>query len=445
ASYSKFDIRNLSQSGEPAPSPFFLALFRQTSGRPDADYGTLAAQLEKTAGFVPSRAAALDDSEWWLACLRDAGPAAAAGAGAPIVRAHYPWLADGDTALEARASDAFTIWDGRLRSGAAELDPRRTAEPFSPSRIQALAHCPFAYFLRHVLHVEPPEDLERDPTRWLEPKDEGSLLHEVFRLFFDRITAASEKPDAARHLPVIEEIAAERIDAWRERIPPRSDVAYLAQRDGILVACRTFLAAEAEHCLRVTPRWFEVPFGMTRAVSDAPVASAEPVSIALGRGDRILLRGSIDRVDEAPDGSFEIWDYKTGSAFGVQEGKGLRGGRQAQPALYAMALEALLSRIGREARVSASGYFFPGRKGEGQRMTVPVDAAETVNALERLFDLIAAGMFPHAVSEDDCKFCDFSAICGGAAEASERSKSKLDHTTDTALAAFRDLHDEERQ
>ena len=130
ASYSKFDIRNLSQSGEPAPSPFFLALFRQTSGRPDADYGALAAQLEKTAGFVPSRAAALDDSEWWLACLRDAGPAAAAGAGAPIVRAHYPWLADGDTALEARASDAFTIWDGRLSSGAAELDPRRTRSRF---------------------------------------------------------------------------------------------------------------------------------------------------------------------------------------------------------------------------------------------------------------------------------------------------------------------------
>ena len=77
---------------------------------------------------------------------------------------------------------------------------------------------------------------------------------------------------------------------------------------------------------------------MTRVVSDAPVASAEPVSIALGRGDRILLRGSIDRVDEAPDGTFEIWDYKTGGAFGIQEGKGLRGGRQAQPALYAMAI-----------------------------------------------------------------------------------------------------------
>src|SRR5262249_45744384 len=31
ASYSKFDIRNLSQAGEPAPSPFFLELYRAKS------------------------------------------------------------------------------------------------------------------------------------------------------------------------------------------------------------------------------------------------------------------------------------------------------------------------------------------------------------------------------------------------------------------------------
>ena len=36
----------------------------------------------------------------------------------------------------------------------------------------------------------------------------GSLLHEVFRLFFERITAAGERPDAARHAALLEEIAA---------------------------------------------------------------------------------------------------------------------------------------------------------------------------------------------------------------------------------------------
>ena len=294
-----------------------------------------------------------------------------------------------------------------------------------------------------MLRVDPPNDLERDPTRWLEPKDEGTLLHEVFRAFFEKVTGDGEKPDALRHLEVLEAIADEQIAVWRERIPPSSEVVFRSQRDGILVACRTFLRDEADHCREITPRWFEVPFGLPRQASPASVASPDPVEIPLGAGTRLLLRGSIDRVDEAGDGSFHIWDYKTGSAVGIQEGKGLRGGRQAQPALYAMAFEALLARQGKAARVSQSGYFFPGRKGEGQRVTIRVDPDETRDALSRLFDLVAAGMFPHAVSEEDCKFCDFGKICGGAAAASARAGHKLDQTTDPTLTAFRQLHDED--
>ena len=108
-----------------------------------------------------------------------------------------------------------------------------------------------------------------------------------------------------------------------------------------------------------------------------------------------------------------------------------------------MAFEALLARQGKAARVSQSGYFFPGRKGEGQRVTIRIDPDETRDALSRLFDLVAAGMFPHAVSEEDCKFCDFEKICGGAAAASARAKHKLDQTTDPTLTAFRQLHDED--
>ncbi len=439
ASYSKFDIRNLSQAGEPAPSPFFLELYRAKTGT-NADYGSMLAQLPPPAGFVPGAGAALDESEWWLARLADA--AAPPGSAAPLVRARFPWLEDGRAALAARASDDFTRWDGRLAAPAPELDPRRSGRPTSASLVQSLAGCPFSYFVRNVLRVRPPDDLERDPTRWLEPRDEGSLLHEVFRAFLEDLARRGEKPDVRRHSDALFSLAAARIDAWRERVPPSSEVAFESQRETILHACRTFLAAEADHCRDVTPRWFEVGFGM-REVAEGGIASAEPVEIPLGRGERVLLRGSIDRVDEAEDGDFHVWDYKTGSAFGIQEGRGLHGGRQVQPALYAMAFETLLKRSGREGRVSRSGYFFPGRKGEGQRMTIPVDAAETGRALSRLFDLAGAGLFPHATSRDGCKFCDFEAVCGGRVEASEASQRKLAAATDPLLTAFRQLHGDE--
>jgi ATP-dependent helicase/nuclease subunit B len=436
ASYSKFDIRNLSQAGEPAPSPFFLDLYRAKTGT-NADYGDMLDDLPPPAGFAPTADAALDESEWWLGRLAAAAPTP--GSAAPLVRERFAWLEDGRAALAARASDDFTLWDGRLAAPAPELDARRSGKPTSASLVQSLAGCPFSYFLRNVLRLRPPDDLERDPTRWLEPRDEGSLLHEVFRAFLEELTRRGEKPDLQRHAAALIALAEERIEAWRERVPPSSEVAFQSQRETILYGCRTFLAAEAEHCRDVTPRWFEVGFGM-REVADGGIASAEAVEIPLGRGERVLLRGSIDRVDEAADGAFHVWDYKTGSAAGIQEGRGLHGGRQAQPSLYALAFETLLKRSGREGRVSRSGYFFPGRKGEGQRMTIPVDAAETGRALSRLFDLAGAGLFPHATSKDGCKFCDFEVVCGGSAVASEASRRKLAASTDPLLTAFRELH-----
>ena len=228
---------------------------------------------------------------------------------------------------------------------------------------------------------------------------------------------------------------------------PRSELAFNLQRENIRYACRTLLALEEEHCREATPRHFEVPFGlprqMARTRSPSSVASPDPVAIEIGPGRSFRLRGKIDRVDEAPDGTFEVWDYKTGSHLSVRDGMGARGGRQVQPVLYAMAFETLLERAGRPGRVSRSGYFFPGWKGEGQRVIAPLDRTETREALGKLFDLLAAGMFPHALSEEDCKFCEFEQICGGKKEASERATRKLEASPNAVLNAFRKLHAEE--
>ncbi len=442
ASYSSWNLRSLDQQSEQFPSPFFLDLHRLRSGEPQADYSDLLDALPEPAGFLPGADAALDETEWWLSVLAAAGPSAAAGAAAPLVREVYPHLEAGHRAEEARASEEFTIYDGWVRGGTPELDPRGSGEPQSASRLETLAQCPFRYFLKHVLRIEPPKELERDTTEWLDAMTAGSLLHEVFRLFFERITAAGERPDAARHAALLEEIAGLQMAVWREKVPPPSELAFGQRRDDILVACRTFLALEEEHCREMTPRYFEIPFGLPRAEARAAIASREPVSIAIGAGQAFALRGSIDRVDEAPDGSFHVWDYKTGGTWRHKEKRGIHGGRQIQHALYAMALEILLARAGIAAPVSRSGYFFPGRKGEGQRMTMALDPKETREVLSRLLDLLRAGAFPHAVDKEDCRFCDYEAVCGGPIIAARRSKAKLAKTGLPALRAFREIHGE---
>ena len=442
ASYSSWNLRSLDQQSEQFPSPFFLDLHRLGAAAPQADYTDLLKALPEPAGFLPGIDAALDETEWWLSRLAAAGPAAAAGAAAPLVRAFFPHLDDGHRAEEARDSEEFTIYDGWVRAGTPELDPRGSGEPQSASRLETLAQCPFRYFVKHVLRIEPPKELERDTTEWLDAMTAGSLLHVVFRLFFERITAAGEKPEVARHAGLLGEIAAEQIAAWREKVPPASELTFGQRRDDILLACRQFLVLEEDHCREMIPRFFEVPFGLPRADARSPIASREPVPIATAAGEAFALRGSIDRVDEAPDGSFHVWDYKTGSTWRHKEKRGIHGGRQIQHALYALALEVLLQRAGIAAPVSRSGYFFPGRKGEGQRMPMALDPGQTREVLTRLLDLLRAGAFPHAVDKDDCRFCDYEAVCGGPSAAARRAKSKLAKASLPVLQAFREIHGE---
>ncbi|HEY2798460.1 MAG TPA: PD-(D/E)XK nuclease family protein [Thermoanaerobaculia bacterium] len=443
-SYSSWKLRSLDQQSEQFPSPFFLAVYREASGNARADYTDLAAALPEVAGFAPAAlgTAALDESEWWLAQLTRAR-GTTGGAAADAVAALHPHLEDGRRAEEARASDAFTVYDGWVRGGTPELDPRLGGDPQSASRLQLLAACPFRYFVRYVLGVEIPETTERDRLRWLDPLAAGQLLHDVFRLFFETITARGEKPGVERHTALIEEIADGQIRVWTERIPPRSELSFGQRREELLFACRAFLRLEEEHCREVTPRFFEVPFGMPRADLRASIASREPVAIDAGGGRSFLLRGKIDRVDEGADGAFEVWDYKTGTAFGFSEARGLQGGRRIQYALYALALETLLGRAGLTPRVSQSGYFFPGRRGEGQRFRMPLDREKARETLNRLMDLLAAGAFPHAVDPGDCSFCDYESVCGGAGPASARSRCKLEASNLRELRAFREMHEEE--
>jgi hypothetical protein len=107
-----------------------------------------------------------------------------------------------------------------------------------------------------------------------------------------------------------------------------------------------------------------------------------------------------------------------------------------------MALEALLGRAGIAGSVSRSGYFFPGRKGEGQRMPMTLDLGGTRRILGHLLDLLRAGTFPHAVDKEDCRYCDYEAVCGGPLAAGPRAREKLGKSTLPVLQAFREIHGE---
>jgi len=136
-----------------------------------------------------------------------------------------------------------------------------------------------------------------------------------------------------------------------------------------------------------------------------------PGRYELSDGAVLLLKGRADRVDTLPDGSARVVDYKTGRASRYvkrpKEGE-FNGGRQLQAALYSEALEAMLG-----TSVSRFEYRFPTERGANE--IVAYGAGELSRAkpvVASLLGHVRDGVFVPTTEGADCKYCDYSPLCG---------------------------------
>lgn len=211
-----------------------------------------------------------------------------------------------------------------------------TRPVFSASQLETLAACPFKFYLRHVLLLEPPDDREEfdeDSTR------RGHLMHAALETLHQVLR--SEPGDSTPLPDRVRERVEAVIDAQLDReLEPASDVdrglraidAERLRRTGRRYA-RQF-AAYHDGTAAVECHAFEVEFGKE--------GSAHPGLTLGGESDGLGLQGMIDRIDLVRvDGRvfFRIIDYKTGSCPSrrqVDEGLAL------QLPLYALAAERLI-------------------------------------------------------------------------------------------------------
>ncbi len=396
-SYSSFDILD---GREAFPSSVVLQAFRLLNGDADLDYAALDRALPEAAGFLPGeRDRAFDEIEWWLDRLRsDPRPD-----GPRTLAANFPELAAGAAALEARRGEELTPYDGVVDIAPlrAEVDPVAGGKAvMSPTRLELLAKCPFGYFLRHVLKVQPPEEVVFDRTRWLDPLQRGSLIHEILCDFMTEVSGKNEAVDAGRHAALMDRLAEAAISEMSRKIPAPSPGIFESEKRDILETLEIFMKAEARREKRGRPLAFEKPIADER--------------IDLGRGRAFRLRGFVDRVDEIAADTYRIIDYKTGSASSYEDMVCFGRGRNLQPALYAVALEQMMARErpGSEPRVAESGYFFPSRRGEGHEIMVgDFDRDRLRHLLNDLLLILENGWFV-AGKDANCRYCDYAAVCG---------------------------------
>jgi ATP-dependent helicase/DNAse subunit B len=247
-----------------------------------------------------------------------------------------------------------------------------------------------------VLGVRAPDDLVLQPDVWLSPLDRGLLLHRVFERSLRRGRESNVEPESAGFEDIVQRALDGEVARWRARVPPPGAAVYDREVEQLRIDARAFarMARESEG------RWLDVERSFGRR--------GDPPAVIDTQAGRLRVMGAIDRIDETPDGSLVVIDYKTGTPFGFDRGSGTyNGGRRLQHVVYSKVAESLLDR-----RVGRAEYHFPSVRGENAVRAFGADRLRGgLAVIDALLDIAARGHFHATFDASDCKLCDYRAVC----------------------------------
>jgi RecB family exonuclease len=412
-----YSCRDTREFRETFASWLMLQAYRLQQGNDALPYQDMKKALGEPKSAVPAdRDAALSASAWWLRSV-----AGTAEEGASAVDAAFPNVARGRTAEWQRDGATFTEFDGYVPEAGPALDPCAPDNVYSVTEFEKAAECPFRFFLKRGLGLRPVDERERDRDVWLDPLTRGSELHDVYAAFLRKVRDEKRRPtlkDAAWLL----KYAQDRLAQLDEEMPAPTPEILERETKDFLDDVQLFVEAEVEDGA-TTAVGLEVSFGRPLDGDKEPLARPEPVAISLGNGMTLKIAGRIDRINEVGAATFEVLDYKTGG-YWRDSWKGVfAGGRRLQHALYGLATLELLKARHKKPKVRGGVYYFSSHKGRGERVRIEAPALASVGAvLADLREVITSGHFTRTRDEDDCRYCDFVAACGGRANAQAESK-----------------------
>jgi hypothetical protein len=232
-------------------------------------------------------------------------------------------------ALNARATDG-SAWGGQLSDDVAALAALQAggfeSRPTSATNLQVMGECGFRFLAEHLLQLTPYEPSGDVPP----PMELGTVAHEVLEDFYGaRLNQPFTVPSADEQAWVRKETL--RRGAHLTGNPDLRHAVLLTLAEQ-LIATMTSLATHPPQPGAV-PVAVELGFGRR---------GAPPVPVALSGMEPLFLKGSIDRVDQLPDGTRVASDYKLGSAASNQDklSASSLGWKYLQLPIYLMALQA---------------------------------------------------------------------------------------------------------
>jgi len=435
-----YSCRDLNDERETFPSSAILDAFRLLTVNPLADQRDLDSWLALPASFAPNEAAhSLDESEWWLWRMHDAERIADPRS---LVARNFPHLGRGLLAAQKRAAPMAGEFDGIVVEAGRDHNPFAPNGPvMSSARLELLGRCPLAYFYKHVLQVSPPDDFELDPHRWLDPFESGQLLHDVFREYVALMLKSAEKPAADE--TALFNMLDRTVKKYVQDHPYPSETVFQKECRDMQMAMRIFMRMGNLFQPGIQPLYVETAIGAEPAGEGTPLDTIEPISITLPDKNKVRVRGRIDRVDRVgpeSDNCFAVIDYKTGSSSKFKHSDPFNQGRIMQHLIYLEMSRAILQKQFPNAKLLNFSYFFAGARGTGDSMFFrPSELAEGKIILQNLCHIAAAGTFVPTDKLDDCKYCEYRAVCRDVESTTSCSKVKLGNPANAALKPFQQL------
>lgn len=330
----------------------------------------------------------------------------------------------------------FTRFEGRLGNA---VNVKRLQEhfdreyQFSTTQLESYAHCPFQFFLYHVLKIAPLES----PEIATDYRQRGVLVHEILTALH-AASRADEEDETADGAAGLTERFRQLVEDRIGRQIPSSE---LQRALGIVEQRLLSDWAEAygdqwkEYADAFGTAWDSppTPVHLETAFGDVPGDGGDASeraydSLVFGSGtDQTHVRGRIDRIDVGRvEGQtvFNVIDYKTGSPESFALDK-VKSGRSLQLALYTLAV-ARLGLVAPDATPFQMGYwaireagFVAGLK-QGRKKSFDsldqamLDSLQTLldELIPRLAQRIRTGAFPVFSQDDDCtRLCAYNTVC----------------------------------
>jgi RecB family exonuclease/superfamily I DNA/RNA helicase len=301
--------------------------------------------------------------------------------------------------LHLRHPGTSNLYDGYLGTLSGDFMLRfAPGHTWSASRLESYRVCPFLFFVQNVLALTPREE----PSEGLDARQLGNIYHRILENVHQ---AASVKGPASLEqlLAALPEVAAGVLDCAPQEEGFRETAWWNETREEIIENIRQSLAALDKLAGDFTPVAHEAAFGL----------GDQPELVVKDGDDLFRLRGFIDRIDRAPDGSIRVIDYKTAGPYAYRK-RDVEKGKKLQLPLYALAARDALAQ-----GEPVEGFYWHVRHAEHSQFTMsgfqdgPEGAMEI--AVEKAWEAVRGARDGHFVPnppDDGCpSYCPAAGFC----------------------------------